>query len=92
MAIVIRARVAGMTQEIYDRMSVQMLEAIKTKKGFIAHAGCPIPGGWEVVEFWESQDDFDAWIKGTVIPAASAQGMAPSSLEVQQARRVETRR
>jgi heme-degrading monooxygenase HmoA len=88
MPIVIRAKVPGMTQETYDRMSVQLLEQIKTKKGFIAHAGCPVPGGWEVVEFWESQEDFDAWIKGTVMPAAGPQN-APSSIEIQQARRIE---
>ena len=91
MAIVIRARVPGMTPETYERMSVQLLEQIRKQKGFLAHAGVPIPGGVEVTEFWESQEAFDAWIKGTVMPAAGAKGMAPSSVEVQRAHRVELR-
>jgi heme-degrading monooxygenase HmoA len=91
MAIVIRARVSGMTRAIYDQMSEGMMPQIKKQAGFIAHAGCPIPGGWEVVEIWESQEQFDAWLKGIVMPAASAAGMAPSSVKIQQATRVVTK-
>jgi hypothetical protein len=91
MPIVIRARVNGMTKAIYDQMSEGMLPQIKKQAGFIAHAGCPIPGGWEVVEIWESQAHFDAWINGVVLPAAGPAGMAPTSIEVQQATRVVTK-
>jgi len=87
MPVVIRARVPGMTQQIYDQMSEHFLPQIKKQPGFLAHAGCPIPGGWEVVEMWESQQHFDAWLKGTVVPGATAAGMAPSNVEIQTATR-----
>ena len=89
MAIVIRARVPGMTPETYERMSVQLLEQIRKQKGFVAHAGVAIPGGIEVTEFWESQEAFDAWIKGTVLPASTAAGLPVPILEVAPALRVQ---
>jgi heme-degrading monooxygenase HmoA len=91
MPIVIRAKVPGMTREQYNGMSDRMLQLIKTKKGFIAHAGTAIPGGWEVTEMWESQDAFDDWMKNTVMPAAKAAGIETPVIEVAQAERAISR-
>ena len=75
--VVVTSVVPGMTAELYNGMSVQMLPVIKTMPGFIAHAGMAIAGGFQVIEFWESQEHFDAWYNGTVKPAAAAAGLAP---------------
>ena len=85
----IQAVVPGMTREQYNRMSERMLVEIKRQRGFLAHAGMPVPGGFQVVEFWESQETFDAWIKNAVMPAATAAGIAPPILTVIPAERVE---
>ena len=92
MAIVMRARVPGMTQELYDKMSTPLLDKIKGAKGFIAHAGCAIPGGWEVTEMWETPEDHEHWMKSNVMPAAAANGMTPPILEIAHARRVELKK
>lgn len=88
MAIVIRATCPGMTREQYNGMSEQMLPQIKKTKGFLAHAGVPIPGGMQIVEFWEAQEDFDAWIKTVVKPASAAAGIPPFGVEIVPAERI----
>jgi hypothetical protein len=92
MPIVMRARIPGMMQDQYDKMAAPLLDKIKTAKGFIAHAGCAIPGGWEVTEIWESPEDHDVWMKNTVMPAAAANGMNPPIVEIAHARRVELKK
>jgi len=68
-----------MTAEMYQGMSDQMLPVVKTMAGFIAHAGIPVPGGFQVIEFWESRENFDAWFNGVVKPAAEAAGINPTT-------------
>src|SRR5689334_22837176 len=69
----------GMTQEPCDGLSVKLLLRIKTMPGFLAHSGGPIPGGWDVIEFWDSEEQLDAWIKGVIFPASAANGITQSS-------------
>ena len=49
--VVVTSVVPGMTQEMYDGMSVQMIPVIKGMPGFIAHAGMAIAGGWDPLEW-----------------------------------------
>jgi hypothetical protein len=51
-----------------------VLDAIGHAKGFIIHTNGPVPGGWRVIEVWESQADFEASVK----PAFSEGGPMPS--------------
>ena len=46
-----------------------MLDAIRSANGFITHTNGPVPGGWRVIEVWESQADFEAWFESSVKPA-----------------------
>jgi hypothetical protein len=43
-------------------------------KGLLFHASGPIDGGWGVIDFWESRDDFDAFQPriGAAVAAAGA--------------------
>jgi hypothetical protein len=77
MAIVVRAEVSGMTQEMYDGMADRLVDDLRLMPGFIAHYSRAIDGGWEVVELWESQDEFDDWYKGHVMPAVQQAGLSP---------------
>ena len=87
MAIVIRVDVPGMTLQQYEGMSVSLLEQIRKQKGFLAHAGLPIPGGMQIVEMWESQEDFDVWLKNVILPASRTAGLAQPIIQVIPAQR-----
>jgi hypothetical protein len=79
-----------MTQEQYVGMATGLFPLLKKSPGFIAHAGGPIPGGWQVTEIWESQEQHDAWMKGTVMPAMRAGGGATPNVLIQQVHTVVT--
>jgi heme-degrading monooxygenase HmoA len=87
----IQAVVPGMTREQYNGMSETMLVEIRKHRGFLAHTGISIPGGIQVVELWESQEAFDKWIQGTVMPASKAAGLPPPIITILPAERVELR-
>ncbi|MEU7298135.1 hypothetical protein AB0A76_33920 [Streptomyces exfoliatus] len=63
MAVIITVEIPGGTQEQYEE-TTQLLQAAEwfPPAGFIAHAAGPDgSGGWRVVDFWESEDDFRAF-------------------------------
>jgi len=54
MAVLVTADVEGQTEAGYDGM-LSILEAvIKRAPGFVLHSAHAIPGGWRIVEVWES--------------------------------------
>ncbi|KQX59417.1 MULTISPECIES: hypothetical protein [unclassified Streptomyces] len=65
MAVIVTLELPGGTQEQYEE-TTRMLRATDwfPPKGFIAHAAGPDgTGGWRVVDFWESEDDFLAFVE-----------------------------
>lgn len=66
MAILMTAEVPGMTQEMVDGMTDQLMEQQKAQPGFVIHANGPIDGGWGVTEVWEAQANWDNWFEGTI--------------------------
>jgi quinol monooxygenase YgiN len=77
MAVLMTAQIPGATQEMIDGMR-PLLDAIRRAKGFIIHTNGSVPGGWRVVEVWESQADFEAWFEASVKPAFPEGGPMPS--------------
>lgn len=75
MAVGIRAKLAGVTQEQWDSMDQSV--GSDPPPGLIFHASGPIDGGWGVLDFWESRELFDRFISERVAPAMSAAGAAP---------------
>jgi len=61
MAVGIRIKFAGMTQEQFDAVNGHVDPAGDPPKGLLFHASGPIGSGWGVVDFWESRDAFDAF-------------------------------
>jgi hypothetical protein len=57
MAILMTAEVPGMTQEMVDGMTEQLMEQQTAQRGFILHANGSIDGGWGVTEVWEAQQN-----------------------------------
>ena len=76
--VVVTTQVPGMSQELYEGMSAQMITVLKGMPGFIAHAGMQVPGGWQIIEFWQSREQFDAWYDGVVKGPATAAGLEPT--------------
>lgn len=61
MAIGIRIKFAGLTQEQFDAVNKHVDPASDPPKGLIFHASGPIDEGWGVIDFWDSREAFDAF-------------------------------
>jgi hypothetical protein len=81
MAILMRAEVPGMGQDLYDQMTGQVGEALRQAPGFVSHVGFPSAAGWTVIEVWETQQDWDRFLQGTLLPAAQQVGMPEPKIE-----------
>jgi hypothetical protein len=77
MTIGIRIKLAGVTQEAFDKVNGHIDPASNPPSGLLFHSSGPIEGGWGVIDFWESRADFDAFAGR--IPAA----MAAAGVEMQ---------
>jgi heme-degrading monooxygenase HmoA len=54
----------------YDAMHARLAPHAGEAKGFIAHsAGWTDDGGFRIVEFWESREDCEAFMRDHVMPA-----------------------
>jgi hypothetical protein len=76
-AIGIRIKFSGLTQEQFDAAHDHINPDRSAPPGLIFHASGPIDGGWGIIDFWESRDAFDAF--QDQIQA----GMAASGVELQ---------
>jgi hypothetical protein len=74
MAVGIRLKFAGGTQEQYDTVHGHMDIANNPPDGMIFHSSGPIDGGWGVIDFWESADAFDRFTAGRLMPAIGELG------------------
>ena len=61
-------------------------------KGAIAHIAMPRPeGGWQVLDVWETEEAYRAFLEGELIPAAMAVNAPPFDSTVIEAHTVVTR-
>jgi hypothetical protein len=67
MAIGIRMKIPGVTQEQFDAMAARI--RAEPIDGLLFHASGPVDGGWEVINFWESRAHFLKFIADRVLPA-----------------------
>jgi len=76
MAVGIRMKLLGITEEQFDKGHDEINPDRTPPKGLLFHASGPVEGGWGILDFWESRADFDAFAAG--IPAAfAAVGVQP---------------
>jgi hypothetical protein len=61
MTIGIRVKLPGVTQEQFEKADRQIDLRGNLPKGLVFRATGPIEGGWGVMSFWESRQDFDAF-------------------------------
>ena len=76
MAIGIRIKLPGITQEQFDTAHDHINPTRTPPKGLIFHASGPIDGGWGIIDFWESRE--------TSMPSRSIpEGMAAAGVTPQ---------
>ena len=68
MAVGIRLKFAGGTQENYDAAHGVMEIDSDPPKGMMVHSSGPIDGGWGVIDFWESREAFDSFVSERLMP------------------------
>jgi hypothetical protein len=83
MAIGIRIKLPGITQEQFDLAHDHINPDRSTPPGMIFHSSGPIDGGWGVIDFWESRADFDAFSVKILagMEAAGAQPQGPPDIK-----------
>lgn len=74
MAIGLRLKIAGGTQEQYDTLHSHMGVDDDPPEGMIFHAAGPIEGGWGIIDFWESREHFDRFQQNRLMPAFAELG------------------
>lgn len=80
MAVGLRVKFEGGTQDQYDAMNAHMNVEADPPPGLIFHAAGPIENGWGVLDFWESRDAFDRFLESRIGPAIQELGdRAPQS-------------
>ncbi|MFI9295788.1 hypothetical protein H4W23_22620 [Streptomyces gardneri] len=92
MAVIVTVEIPGRTQAEYEETHRQLIAAEWwPPRGFIAHAAGPDgTGGWRVVDFWDSEDDFLAFVE-KARPIFERTGMPPVLPKVQEAVNVTVR-
>ena len=76
MAIGLRIRLPGGTAAMYDAVDAEMKVEGDPPEGMIFHSAGPIKGGWGVIDFWESREQFDRFLESRLGPALGALGDA----------------
>ena len=74
MAVGLRIKFDGGTQEQYDVLHGHMNVEADPPRGLIFHSAGPIETGWGVIDFWESREDFDQFVAGRLQPAMAELG------------------
>jgi len=74
MAVGIRVKLPGGTQEQYDTIHSHMNIDGDPPAGLIFHSAGPVDGGWGVIDFWESRQAFDTFTEGRLMPAMAELG------------------
>jgi hypothetical protein len=80
MAIGLRIKFAGGTQEQYEAIHGEMDIDANPPEGLIFHMAGPIEDGWGIIDAWESRGQFDAFQADRLMPAVQSLGdRAPQS-------------
>lgn len=76
MAIGIRIKLPGISQEQFDKAHDHVNPEREIPTGLLFHSSGPIDGGWGIIDFWESRADFDAFAS-RIAEGISAAGIEP---------------
>lgn len=74
MAIGLRIRFPGGTQEQYIAVHDHLDIENRPPHGLIFHASGPVEGGWGMFDFWHSRNHFDQFVEGRLRHALEGLG------------------
>jgi hypothetical protein len=74
LAIGLRLRFAGGTQEQYIAVDDHLDIENRPPHGLIFHSSGPIDGGWGVLDFWHTRNAFDQFAQSRLMPAVAELG------------------
>ncbi len=74
MAIGLRLKFTGTTQDQYDAVQNHMGIDDNPPDGLIFHSAGPIEEGWGIIDFWESREHFDRFQQSRLLPAIGELG------------------
>jgi hypothetical protein len=67
MAVIVLTGAMGVGDEIVEPMrQAGVMEQMKMAPGFLGHWSGPFHGDYRVIELWESREDFNRWMDGTI--------------------------
>ena len=85
MAIAVMQDFPAGTQQQYDQVVAQLQAKLNlgghSPQGNLYHTAGPIEGGWRIVDVWESQDAFNAFM-GVLGPMAQSAGVPQPQVTV----------
>jgi hypothetical protein len=85
MAIGLRMKFEGGTQEQYDAIDANVDPGGDPPEGLIFHSSGPIEGGWGIIDFWESRAHFDRFQQERLGPAIGSLGdQAPNPPDIKE--------
>jgi hypothetical protein len=79
LAVGIRIKLLGVTQEQFDAAHDHVNPDRSPPPGLLFHASGPVDGGWGIIDFWESRADFDAFLESRIGPGMAAAGVQPQA-------------
>jgi hypothetical protein len=74
MAVVVVNEIAGADQGFYDRVRPRTLPDDRLPDGCTLRIAGPIDGGWRVITVWDSEEQFEEFRTGTLVPAMQEAG------------------
>ncbi len=74
MTIGIRIKLPGITEEQFETAHDHINPDRTAAQGLVFHSSGPIEGGWGVIDFWESREDFEAF-QGRIPEGMAAAGV-----------------
>ena len=82
MAVVVVNEIEGGSQELYDQVNPKIMPTGQLPEGCQVHIAGPTEKGWRVITVWDSDEQFQQFRDGTLVPALRESGagerVAPS--------------
>jgi hypothetical protein len=76
MAVVVVNQMDGADQGVYDDVNPKVMPDGQLPDGCQAHIAGPTAGGWRVITVWDSEEKFNEFRDGKLLPAIKEAGHA----------------
>lgn len=77
MAVAVIIDIPGGTEQQYEQITAKLFPNGKLPEGWLLHLAGPTADGWRVVNVVPAQEQFEAFAREQLLPAAEQAGDAP---------------